>query len=633
MRLSPQRLIQFATSNLERSQTMKCRRKYSFGILSVLAFSLSLGLATANAQPVPTRNVSFEPALDKSDTKSSDDRAIQPKASVLPATESTSLTRVGVQTANPLSLTLDDAIRRALTNNNNIEISRDDVRIQETAIRSLLGTYDPIFNITPTYTRNSTTGNAATNDFIVNSNMQHLLRAGGGDYQVFFNNTRTENAFSQAQVSSGSLGTGGSSAIYSSSWGVRYRQPLFRNFGIDGTRRNLRIARRILQQTDADFRRQTIDTISLVQRTYWDLVFALRDQQNRVANVNLAKENLRNIEARIAAGASAPLASAEVETELANREGDLLLATQQVSITENVLKQLIIKDPLASEWSMTFVPTDRPAFNLTSVNMDNAIKDAMDNRFELRRLKLQRDINEVDISYFKNQTKPQIDLNTTFSLDGLARGGAVTDDTIVPLISGDPNTNASAFLLSQIRRFHTGVNDTITVPNVTIPGTPSFLAGGFNRSLANTFRSDAPNWSVGVTISFPFRNRTAKANLAGAEITKNQIDSRMRAQEQIVIAEVRDAVQALETTRQRVLTARRAREAAEKQLEGEKQLFDAGRSTTFLLFQRENALTAARNSEIRAETDYNKALADLQKATSTTFESNNITVDSPTNDK
>ena len=633
MRLSPQRLIQFATSNLERSQTMKCRRKYSFGILSVLAFSLSLGLATANAQPVPTRNVSFEPALDKSDTKSSDDRAIQPKASVLPATESTSLTRVGVQTANPLSLTLDDAIRRALTNNNNIEISRDDVRIQETVIRSLLGTYDPIFNITPTYTHNSTTGNAATNDFIVNSNMQHLLRAGGGDYQVFFNNTRTENAFSQAQVSSGSLGTGGSSAIYSSSWGVRYRQPLFRNFGIDGTRRNLRIARRILQQTDADFRRQTIDTISLVQRTYWDLVFALRDQQNRVANVNLAKENLRNIQARIAAGASAPLASAEVETELANREGDLLLATQQVSITENVLKQLIIKDPLASEWSMTFVPTDRPAFNLTSVNMDNAIKDAMDNRFELRRLKLQRDINEVDISYFKNQTKPQIDLNTTFSLDGLARGGAVTDDTIVPLISGDPNTNASAFLLSQIRRFHTGVNDTITVPNVTIPGTPSFLAGGFNRSLANTFRSDAPNWSVGVTISFPFRNRTAKANLAGAEITKNQIDSRMRAQEQIVIAEVRDAVQALETTRQRVLTARRAREAAEKQLEGEKQLFDAGRSTTFLLFQRENALTAARNAEIRAETDYNKALADLQKATSTTFESNNITVDSPTNDK
>lgn len=603
---------------------MKCRRYSRFGILLAFAFLLA---GAAVAQPVQTKKVSFEPAAEKVAPVKA-----EPSLESARETKSSAVTRVGVQSANPISLTLDDAIRRALTNNNGIEITRDDVRIQETVIRSLLGSYDPVFTVSPTYTRNSTTGNAATNDFVVNSNMNHLLRAGGGDYQVFFNNTRTENAFSQAQVSSGSLGTGGSSAIYSSSWGIRYRQPLFRNFGIDNTRRNLRIARRILQQTDADFRRQTIETIAQVQRTYWDLVFALRDQQNRVANVDLAKENLRNVEARIAAGASAPLARAEVETELANREGDLLLATQQVSITENTLKQLLIKDATAAEWSMTFVPTDRPAFNLTSVSMESAVKDAMDNRFELRRLKLQRDINEVDIAYFKNQTKPQIDLNTTFSLDGLSRGGTNSEFTTNLFTS-----TGDLILLNGINNIRSVLNNPnlplLVNPTVVVPAQPNYLFGGFNRSITNLFRSDAPNFSVGVTISFPFRNRTAKADLAGAEITRNQIDSRMRDQEQIVIAEVRNAVQALETTRLRVLTARRARENAEKQLDGEKQLFDAGRSTTFLLFQRENALTAARNAEIRAETDYNKALADLQKATSTTFESNNITVDSPTNDK
>jgi outer membrane protein TolC len=108
----------------------------------------------------------------------------------------------------------------------------------------------------------------------------------------------------------------------------------------------------------------------------------------------------------------------------------------------------------------------------------------------------------------------------------------------------------------------------------------------------------------------------------------------MRAQEQVVIVEVRNAVQGLETARQRVLAARRARENAEELLKGERALFDSGRSTTFLLFQRENALTNARNAEIRSETDYNKAIADLQRATSTTFQMNNIQVDSPTeNDK
>jgi HAE1 family hydrophobic/amphiphilic exporter-1 len=147
------------------------------------------------------------------------------------------------------------------------------------------------------------------------------------------------------------------------------------------------------------------------------------------------------------------------------------------------------------------------------------------------------------------------------------------------------------------------------------------------------FRSDAPNYSVGVTISFPLRNRTAKANLAGARVQEEQISAQTRAQEQTIIADVRNAVQAVETARQRVLVARRARENAEIQLEGERKLLEAGRSTTFLLFQRENSLANARNSEIRAETDFNKSLADLQRATSTTFRANNIEVESPVDDK
>ena len=168
------------------------------------------------------------------------------------------------------------------------------------------------------------------------------------------------------------------------------------------------------------------------------------------------------------------------------------------------------------------------------------------------------------------------------------------------------------------------VNDTIV-----IPASASYLYGGFNRSLANIFRSDAPNFSLGVTISFPLRNRTAKANLEGAKITGEQIAAQTRAQEQSVIVEVRNSVQAVETTRQRVLTARRARESAETLLEGERKLYDAGRSTTFLLFQRENSLANARNAEIRAETDYNKALSDLQRVTATSFRANNITLASP----
>jgi len=96
-----------------------------------------------------------------------------------------------------------------------------------------------------------------------------------------------------------------------------------------------------LEQSDADFRLRTIDVISRVQQAYWELVFALRDQQNQLENLNLSRENLRNVEAQIAVGAKAPLERAEVQTELANRESALLVSVQNVSIAENNLKQLI----------------------------------------------------------------------------------------------------------------------------------------------------------------------------------------------------------------------------------------------------------------------------------------------------
>lgn len=597
--------------------------------LSALVLFILLGLTNlAAAQEAQVAQLS----PDRSDTSPSASEPIAKERPAVPAvndgTPRTLLSRVGVQTVDTLPLTLDEAIRKALENNNNIEISRDDVRFQETQIRSIRGFYDLGFSITPTYTRNSTTGSAATNDFSVNAGLTQQLGT-GGNFSTFFNNSRTENAFAQAEVSSGQAIAAGNAAIYSSSYGIRYTQPLMRNLGIDNTRRNLRIAQRRLEQTDADFRRQTIDTIALVQRTYWDLVFAIRDQQNRSANLELTRENLRQVEARIAAGAAAPLARAEVETELANREGDVLLATQQVSIVENNLKQLLLRDVNAPEWSQSLLPTDRPALDPTPVSLDDAIADALDNRFELRRLKLAQDINAIDIKFFRNQTKPQIDLNTTFSFNGLARGGGSGEVTTT--LFNSPTDLALLAAINQTRAAIPGL-DPAPNPPVVIPAPPSFLFGGFDRSLANTFRSDAPNFSVGVTISFPFRNRTAKANLAGAEIQQNQIATQLRAQEQVVIVEVRNAVQGVETARQRVLIARRARENAEIQLDGERRLFDSGRSTTFLLFQRENALTNARNAEIRAETDYNKALADLQKATSTTFQVNNIDVVTPVDD-
>jgi outer membrane protein TolC len=291
-----------------------------------------------------------------------------------------------------------------------------------------------------------------------------------------------------------------------------------------------------------------------------------------------------------------------------------------------------LREANSPEWTQSFVPTDKPVFSDDPIIVEDALKDAMANRPELTRLRFQKEINAIDINFFKNQTKPRIDLVSAFSLGGLTLSGqSIADGTTIPQFTGNDAILLQA--INQTRAALTPPLPQITNLQVPVTGLPDYLNGGTFRSLGNLFRSDAPNYSVGVTIQFPFRNRTAKANLAGARIQDQQTDAQVRSQEQLVVAEVRNAVQAVETARLRVTTSRRARENAEIQLEGERKLFEAGRSTTFLLFQRENALTNARNSEIRAETDYNKSLSDLQRSTSTTFRMNNIEIESPTKDK
>lgn len=544
-----------------------------------------------------------------------------------------SLSRLGVTQDNTLALTLNETIRRALENNNDIEVARNDVRFAESTLRALEGFYDPVFNLTPQYTNSITptasrlggggsTGTLTQNTFSLNNSVIKPFSVGGGSYQLFFNNNR--------QTTSSTFST--LTPTYNTAFGIQFTQPLLRDRSIDNQRRQIRIQKKRVAQSDADFRRKTIEVIAQVQRAYWDLVFALRDQQNRISNVNLAREDFRRTEASIAAGASAPLQRAEIGTELATRETDLLTATQQVSIAENTLKQLMLRDPLAKEWSMALMPTDEPKFDDNPVNLTTLLEEGRTNRPELARQRLQQEINDVDVRFFKNQTRPRVDLTGTFSTNGLAGTdpSAGLNGTLTPLIVGDPTTNSSAFLLAQINQLRTAQGlPPVTTPLLTFnSGVPQNLVGGFGQSISNLANFNTRTITVGATIQIPLRNRTAQANLAGALVQRDQLAAQIRSQEQQVEIDVRNSAQSVETARQRIIYAREARQSAEQQLAGEQKLFAVGRSTTFLLFQRENSLVAARNQELRAETDYNKALADLQRATSTTLRANNVVVES-----
>src|SRR5688572_30191685 len=168
--------------------------------LSVFLFYLSVVPALAQEPQIAKNTTPEDTTVSNSSIVNSEDNE---DASVKPAVNENSsgsaLKRVGVQAGQTVPLSLNEAIRKALENNNTIEVARTDVRFQETQLRSLLGNYDPVFSILPTYRRNSTTGSTPTNDFNVNSDVSGFIKPGGGNYSLFFNNSRTENRFAQTQ--------------------------------------------------------------------------------------------------------------------------------------------------------------------------------------------------------------------------------------------------------------------------------------------------------------------------------------------------------------------------------------------------------------------------------------------------
>ncbi|MCA1637992.1 MAG: TolC family protein [Acidobacteria bacterium] len=155
---------------------------------------------------------------------------------------------------------------------------------------------------------------------------------------------------------------------------------------------------------------------------------------------------------------------------------------------------------------------------------------------------------------------------------------------------------------------------------------PPNLVGGYFQSLSNLVTADYPTYRVGVRVSLPIGNRTAKANLGRTLAEGTRIKNQQAQTEQIIEAEVRNTTQSLRSAEARLASAAASRASAEQLSESEQRQFRAGTSTVFLVLQRQNELVAARGRELQAQTDLNKAISEFQRATGTTLSANSVEI-------
>jgi HAE1 family hydrophobic/amphiphilic exporter-1 len=597
------------------------------GLFIIIAIFLSFsGVYGQDAVPTPTPSENSKKELKKVDDK----QEVQPEnlkgvPAIAPNYESKErdlpdLGRVGVDMTSQKPLSLKEAIVKGLENNIDIEVTRKDVKIAEYDLKSADGFYEPRFSgqtfferaTTPNVSIFSTNRTTTNNSIGGNARLQGFLKNYGTTYFAELNKQRltTNNPISILSPQNNT----------SLTFGIA--QPLFRGRKFDNQRRIVEIAKKNLSLTDTQFRQKALDITASIQRAYWDLTFALKNLQVQRDGVRDAKDQLAHNRRLVKEGILAPIDVVAAETQVANLEQNVYGALEQVNRAENIVKNLIAGNRNDEIWSDALVPTDSVDLKIPRTTLKEALSLALDNRPELEINNVAGEINKLDQKLYREQDKPQIDLTASYSTSGLSGGFNNNFSTPFQPSACQPTIDMNG---NEIPADPVACQAAVNQLNTQIRTNAEAFTGGPQSGLTDILANRYPTYKVGITFNLPlFGNRTTKANLGRSLVQADKIKIQREQIEQIIQLDVRNALQSLRTAEARLRSAAVSRENSEKQYESEKRKLDAGLSDIYKVLERQTALMNARSAEIQGQTEVNKAIAELQRATGNSLKANDL---------
>jgi len=521
--------------------------------------------------------------------------------------------RVGVGDTKT-ELSLAQTIEMALANNLQIEIERTNIQSAAESAAGARGYLDPQFRIAPRVeTRNIPTSSALIGadgkleqDVVMfEGSWDQRLPWWGANIRVALENSRetTSNPFDAlSPFNSGTLG-------------ATLNLPLNRHREIDGFRANLRVANKQVDLSETQFETRVIAVIAGVEESYWNLVAARQNVLVTSEAVELAREQLARTQRMIDSGTLAPVELAAAEAELERRIDTWYSSIGLVTQVENAFKTLVTKGATDLLWDDRIIPSEErtlepPAF----ANVREAVEAALERRTELHQVDLQTETNEIQKELARNQTKTGVSFIGGVSLAGLS--GTVAD-------TQNPFSDTLGQQFVRVNEL-SGIHGLPPLEFEELGGVPTALVGSYWTMWESLFRAKFPTAFAGVQIDFTGRNRAAKAELERAAIAERRLKLQRAQLEQTITAEVRNALQAIQTARQRITAAEASARAAQEKLDSEIRLFRTGESTNFLVLTRQNELADSRQRAVVARLDFNKAVAKAQQALGTTLTTYNI---------
>jgi outer membrane protein TolC len=338
---------------------------------------------------------------------------------------------------------------------------------------------------------------------------------------------------------------------------------------------------------------QVATTVAAALNLYWDLVSfvdAVRIKEQALAtSQKLYEDDQKMVKIGSLPAVEVTRAAAQVSVS----KEDLLFAQTNVQQQEIVLKNALSRNAMANAWldDVHIVPLNPIEVPKTDElkPLPELIPEAMANRVEIAQSEVNIDSQKIAIRGSRNGMLPVLQAFLELTNNGL---------------SGPVNPTLCA---------------TCGVPD------PYFI-GGTGNALAQVFRRDFPNYSAGVSLTIPFRNRQAQADYVTDQLQLRQAELKLQRAANQVTVDVKTALIGLQQARARYETAVDTRTLAEQSLKDEQNRFQHGVSSVTLVIQAQRDLANDQDAEVQSMANYTHAKIAFELAMGRTLEVNHISM-------
>ena len=375
------------------------------------------------------------------------------------------------------------------------------------------------------------------------------------------------------------------------SFDVQVNQSLLQGFNPSVNNRNIRVARNNMKVTDLQVKLQVATTISAVLNLYWDLVSFNEAVRIKEKALETAQSLYDGNKKQVEIGALPAIEVTRAAAEVSSSKEDLLIAQTNVQQQEIVLKNALSRNGIENVWldEVHIIPLDHIEIPKTDEirPVQDLTEEALANRLEVESKKINLDSQKILLKGDRNGLLPSLSAFAEVTNHGLA---------------GAPN-----YLY----------NNCCGAPN-------EFFTGGNSGVLSQLFRRNFPDYSAGLSLNIPFRNRQAQADYVTDQLQLRQSELQMQRTINQVRVDVKTALIGMQQARSRYETAVDARVLAEKSLEAEQKRFISGVSSVAQVIQAQKDLGTNQDAEVQAMANFTHARIAFDTALGRTLEANHI---------